>query len=78
MKLISEPKDDHLKETNEGLQELYRNLKSRILELDSNIEIKPFVVWITFKIENNIVDITLQKTQIGLWINLKKGKLKDE
>ncbi len=70
--------EDHLKETNEDLQELYRNLRARILELDSNIEIKPFVVWITFKIENNIVDITLQKTQIKLWINLKKGNLKDE
>jgi len=70
--------EDHLKETSEDLQELYRNLRSRILELDSNIEIKPFVAWISFKIENPIVDITLQKTQIKLWINLKKGKLKDE
>lgn len=70
--------EDHLKETNEELRELYRTLRSRILELDSNIEIKPFIHWISFKIENHIVDIALQKTQIKLYLNLKKGKLKDE
>lgn len=70
--------EDHLKETSEDLQELYRNLRSRILKLDSNIEIKPFVFWISFKIKSHIIDIALQKTQIKLWLNLKKDNLKDE
>ena len=69
--------EDHLKNTNEDIRDLYDTLKSRILELDVNIEIKPLKIYIAFKVERNFIYIELQKTKIKLWLNMVKGTLED-
>lgn len=69
--------EDHLKNSNEDIIELYQTVKSKILDMDSNIEIKPFVVFISFKMQKHIVDVALQQSQLKLWLNLPRGKLDD-
>lgn len=67
----------HLKNSNEDIIELYQTVRSKILDMDSNIEIKPFVVFISFKMQKHIVDIALQQSQLKLWLNLPIGRLDD-
>ncbi len=59
------------------IKEFYFDIKKRILNLDDNIEIKPFANTIAFKIDKHIVSVSLQKTQLKIWLNLKKGELDD-
>jgi predicted transport protein len=61
----------------EEIKELYFEIKRRILNLDDNIEIKPFANTIAFKIDKHILNVSLQKTQLKIWLNLKKGELDD-
>ena len=75
VKVIRE--EDHFKNRNPEIVELYYKVRSRILEMDSNIEIKPYVVFIAFKMDKNIVDVTLQKTQMKIWLNLSLNELED-
>ncbi len=44
--------EDHFKNSNEDIIELYQTVKSKILDMDSNIEIKPYVVFISLKCKN--------------------------
>lgn len=69
--------EDHFKNANEELIELYDILKSKVMELDSNIEIKPFIVTIAFKIDQQIINVAFQKSQLKIWINLPIGELND-
>lgn len=68
--------ETHLKVPDE-IKELYHEIKSRICDLGSDIEIKPLKVYIAFKIERNFADIHIQKSQIKIWLNLPKGRLED-
>lgn len=68
----------HLVNATPEIKEMYDELKERILNLDSNIEIKPFTVTIAFKIDKHIVHFALQKTQLKIWLNLLKGTLNDQ
>ena len=68
---------DHLKVTSPALKELYENLKSRILELGENIEVKTFKIYIGFIASTNFADIHIYKNSIKIWINLPKGRLDD-
>ena len=67
--------EDHFKNSNEDIVELYQTVKSKILDMDSNIEIKPYVVFISFKMEKHIVDVALQQSQLKIWLNLLKENL---
>jgi len=69
--------EDHFKGANEDLKELYYILKSKVMELDSNIEIKPFIVTIAFKLDQQIINVAFQKSQLKIWINLPIGELND-
>ncbi|HCU56888.1 MAG TPA: hypothetical protein DF984_01425 [Anaerolineaceae bacterium] len=75
VKVMSE--EDHFKNSNEDIIELYQKIKSKILEIDSNIEIRVYVTFISFKIEKDFVCAGLQQKQMKLWLNLPKGKLDD-
>ena len=75
VKVITE--EHHFKFTSDEITELYHEVKNRILNLSDNIEIKPFTVTIAFKIEDHIIDIALQKSQLKVWLNMKKGELDD-
>ncbi|KQT35821.1 hypothetical protein ASG22_02025 [Chryseobacterium sp. Leaf405] len=69
--------DDHLNNKTDDVIELYENYKNSILNLSSDIEIKPQKWYIAFKKQTNIVDIEVQSKALKLWINLKKGRLND-
>lgn len=79
-KVVSEIKvyteDNHLNNVASDIIELYEKLKSRVLEWgDINIEPKKF--YIAFKGSKNIFDVVVQKTQLKIFINLRKGELRD-
>lgn len=56
--------------------ELYKSLREKILEL-GDVEIIPRKSYISFKRKTNVVDVDLQKENLWLWINLKRGELDD-
>lgn len=69
--------EDHLAKKSEEIIELYEAYKDAILNLSNNIEIQARKDYIAFKKNSNIVDITVQRKGLKMWINLKKGKLDD-
>lgn len=69
--------DYHLNKTTEKIKDLYKILKNEILNLgDIDIEYKKF--YIAFKGSTNIVDAEIYNSKIKLFINMKKGTLKDQ
>lgn len=74
IKVYSE--QDHLNGLPEEISELYENLKMRIISL-GGVMIVPKKHYIGFKTEKNFVDIHPQKSQIKIWLNMKKGELDD-
>lgn len=66
----------HYENNSDVLQEVYFNLRARILNL-GEIEIIPRSIYIGFKKKSNVVDIKFQKKNLWLWINLPKGRLDD-
>jgi predicted transport protein len=74
VKVVTEA--DHYNNTIEGVKELYFELKDRIMNL-GEVEIVPRSAYVGFKRKTNFVDITVQKKNLWLWINLSKGKLDD-
>lgn len=69
--------EEHISRVPEDVKELYNQFKTAILNLNPDIIVEPKKEYIAFKKGNNIVDITLLKKGLKLWINLKKGKLDD-
>lgn len=69
--------DYYLNKTTEKIKDLYKILKNEILNLgDIDIEYKKF--YIAFKGSTNIVDAEIYNSKIKLFINMKKGTLKDQ
>lgn len=70
--------DDHLQGKPDEVVELYEKFKAAILELSSDVEIKPQKWYIAFKKNGtNVSDIEIQKNALKLSVNLKAGKLDD-
>lgn len=69
--------EDILNRGSDEIKELYEKFKTSILNLNYDIGVQPKMDYIAFKLSKNIVDITVLKKSIKLWINLKKGKLND-
>ena len=70
-------KERHLKNIPEDVKELYELLESRILEIGDDITVKPTKWYIGFIARTNFVDIRIQRKGLKVWLNLKKGELKD-
>jgi predicted transport protein len=69
--------EDHLSGLPNEVNELYQELKEKVLSLGQNIEIRPRKKYIGFVAGTNFVDVHPQKTQLKLWINLRIGELDD-
>ena len=69
--------EDHRKYANEEIYELYEQFRNAILNLVSDIEIKPQKLYIAFKKDGNIACLELQKKKIKIYIGAKVGKLDD-
>lgn len=67
----------HIEYGSVELKEIYDDIRERILELGSDIEIVPRKEYIGFKRGSNVVDIEFQKKQLKFFINMKKGELDD-
>lgn len=69
--------EEHIARVPEDIAELYNAFKTAILNLNPDIEIQAKKDYIAFKKGTNIIDITLLKRYLKMWINLKKGSLDD-
>lgn len=69
--------EDHTNRVSDDVAELYNEFKIAILNLSSDIEIHAKKDYIAFKKGSNVIDITLLKKSLKIWINLKKGTLND-
>lgn len=70
--------DQHLNNSSEEIVELYEKIKEFILSLDDTIEIKAKKSEVGFVYNKKIiVDITLQKKALKIWLNTKAGTLND-
>ncbi|MEQ3307327.1 DUF5655 domain-containing protein [Fusobacterium varium] len=70
--------DDHFKNSNENIIELFNVYKEKIEEMLPEIEIEPKKLYIAFKLNRkNLVDFKLQKDMFKIWINAKEGILDD-
>lgn len=75
--LVVYTEEDHFKKGNSEIQELAKELRDRILELE-NLEMVPVKHYIGFKLNKRVVtDFKVYKSQLKLRINLKKGNLVD-
>ena len=68
--------DIHYNNTSDLVKETYFSLRERIINL-GDVEIVPRSAYVGFKRKSNFVDITVQKKNLWLWINLQKGTLDD-
>jgi predicted transport protein len=76
IKVYSE--EDHTANKSDEIIELYEIFRDAIVNLADNIEVTPRKLRIAFKIGHRVVcDIHLQKHNLKLWINLKRGILDD-
>lgn len=69
--------EDHLSNKSNQVTELYEEFKNAILNLSDDIEVQARKDYIAFKKNSNIVDITIQKKGLKMWINRRKGNLDD-
>jgi len=75
IKVYTEEK--HLQGKPGNIIEIYEELKSRILNLGENIEIRPRKKYIGFIANTNFTDVNIKISKLKLWINLTKGELDD-
>jgi predicted transport protein len=69
--------EDHLKDKPDDIRELYEVYKEAILNLADDIEVEPKKVYIAFKKNKNIADISILNKGIKIFVNLPKGALDD-
>jgi len=69
--------EDHLSNINDDVRELYEELKTRILNVGEGVEVKPKKLYIAFVAATNFVYVTVQRSQLKIWLNLNKGELED-
>lgn len=69
--------DDHLNNGNDKIKELYEDLKSAILNLNSGIKVEAKKLYIAFKQSTNICDIEIQSNKLKIYLNAKWGTIDD-
>jgi predicted transport protein len=75
IKVYSE--DDHLANGTDETNELYNKLKSYILNIADDIQVRPTKLYIGFISTSNFCDVAIQRRSIKIWINLNFGELDD-
>lgn len=69
--------EDHLNGKSDETVGLYERFKQAIINLGDNIEIVPKKYYIAFKQSSNVCDISIQRSSLILFINIRKGLLDD-
>ena len=67
----------HFQHASDMTKEMYNNLKNSIFLFGGDIVSKPMKKYIAFVRKTNFIDIVLRKSNLTLFINLKKGTLND-
>lgn len=67
---------EHIEYGSEETKELYEKVKAGILNF-AGIDLKPNKYYLAFIGDTNIVDVSIQKKTLKLWVNLPKGRLDD-
>lgn len=69
---------EHLENASPEIIKLYNEFKTEILKFSNEMKVSPKKIRISFENADKIVaDISILKKSLKLWINLKKGELKD-
>lgn len=69
--------DIHLEKADDDIKTLYVKLKNKILSTFHDTVVEPKQTYIAFKHRVNFVDVIIQKSNLKLVINMKKGTLDD-
>lgn len=69
--------DDHRSNTSEEIYELYEQFRDTILNLASDIDIKPQKHYVAFKKDGNVACLEMQKKKMKIHIGAKVGTLDD-
>lgn len=70
--------EEHFENANEEIAELYEKFRNAILNLSSDVELKPQKFYIAFKKDGtNVACMEMQKKKLKIWIGAKFGKLED-
>lgn len=69
--------EDHRNSTSEEMFELYEKFRDAILNLASDIDIKPQKHYVSFKKDGNIACLEIQKKKMKIFIGAKIGTLDD-
>ncbi|MDP1553025.1 MAG: DUF5655 domain-containing protein [Methanobacteriaceae archaeon] len=67
---------DHLKNATPEIKELYDGIKEKLSDLDS-LEMDPKKLYIAFKANTNVIDITFTRNHLKIWFNMTNGTLDD-
>lgn len=69
--------DTHLEKADNNTKTLYMTLKNKILSTFHDVVMEPKQTYIAFKHRVNFVDVIVQKSNLKLVLNMKKGTLND-
>ena len=70
--------EEHLENASPAIAKLYSEFRDEIVKLSKEMKVSPKKIRISFETGGKIVtDISILKKSLKLWINLKKGELKD-
>lgn len=70
--------EDHLKEANDNITELFNQFRERLESMFPEIEVEAKKLYIAFKNnKKNLVDFRLQKNSLKMWLNAKYGEIDD-
>ncbi len=70
--------EECLESGSDEIIELYEKFKEKIEEMIPEVNIEPKKLYIAFrKNKKNIIDFRLQKSQMKIWLNIKRGELED-
>lgn len=68
---------DHISKGKKETRELYRQLNKRVLDLDSSIKVSATKLYISYKLNKSFLNVSIRKGSLKLWLNMKKGELKN-
>lgn len=66
----------HLEHGSQHIKDLYLKLKTELVKF-GDVIVEPKKLYIAFKSPKNFIDIEIQKSGLKMFLNLKKGSLKD-
>lgn len=69
--------DDHLTTVDDNVKELYTDLKSAILSLGKDIEVRPKKFYVAFRRRQGFVGIIFLKSKLKTYLNIDYSDIKD-